>query len=163
MELGFNPVAMPPGQDRQPVWPKGIVGSITHTDNHCAAAVGRLSSGIGSVGIDLEPDNSLPTDILGLVCRPEERLWLQEQPIGRRGLLAKVIFSAKECAYKAQYPLSRDMLEFHDFRIRLDCDADRFEAEFMRECTPFIAGQRLQGQLRIANGGIACAVIIARR
>jgi len=149
--------------DRMPVWPEGITGSITHTDDHCAAVLARHSGGIASLGIDLEPDEDLPADILEMVCRPEELVWLQEQRADRRGLLAKVIFSAKECAYKAQYPLSGTMLEFHDFRIQLHADEERFEAEFMRDCAPFMKMQRLLGRVRIGKGGIACAIIIGNR
>lgn len=162
-ELGFAPGAILSGPDRLPVWPEGVTGSITHTDDHCAVVVGRISSRVGAIGIDLEPEGDLPADILEMVARPEECIWLQEQPAGRRGLLAKVIFSAKECAYKAQYPLSHTMLEFHDFRLRLNSNEDGFEAEFMCDCAPFTEGQRLSGQLRIANGGIACAIIIPGR
>lgn len=162
-KLGLDPAPIPSGDDRLPLWPEGVMGSITHTDDHCAAVVARLSRKIVSIGIDLEPSVDLPADILEIVCRPEESAWLQKQSENRRGLLAKVIFSAKECAYKAQYPLSRDMLEFHDFRIRLQSDEERFEVEFMRDAVPFRMTQRLQGRLRIANGCIACALIIADR
>jgi 4'-phosphopantetheinyl transferase EntD len=159
-ELGFAPVAIPSESDRLPLWPEGVTGSITHTDDHCAAVIARRSRGITSIGIDLEPDDDLPADILDTICRPEELAWLEEHQSGERGLLAKAIFSAKECAYKAQYPLSRELLEFHDFRVRLRADEQRFDAEFMRDCAPFARGQQLSGQLRIGNGGIACALII---
>ncbi|MBW2215557.1 MAG: hypothetical protein JRF48_14335 [Deltaproteobacteria bacterium] len=29
------------GEDRAPIWPPGFVGTITHTDTWCAAAVAR--------------------------------------------------------------------------------------------------------------------------
>jgi 4'-phosphopantetheinyl transferase EntD len=143
------------------VWPEGVIGSITHTDDHCAAVIARRSRGIASIGIDLEPDNDLPADILDTVCRIEELTWLNDQPAEQRGLLAKAIFSAKECAYKAQYPLSRDVLEFHDLGVWLYTDEQRFEAEFMRDCAPFTKGQRLAGRSRISNGAIACAIVLA--
>ena len=37
-------------EDRAPIWPKGFVGTITHTDTWCAAAVAR-SERFRSVGI----------------------------------------------------------------------------------------------------------------
>jgi 4'-phosphopantetheinyl transferase EntD len=160
-ELGLAPVAIPSGSDRLPVWPEGVIGSITHTDDHCAAVIARRSQGIVSIGIDLEPDDDLPADILDTICRPEELAWLEERQSSERGVLAKAIFSAKECAYKAQYPLSRDVLEFHDLGVWLYTDEQRFEAEFMRDCAPFTKGQRLAGRLRISNGAIACAIVLA--
>jgi 4'-phosphopantetheinyl transferase EntD len=64
--FGFNNVQLPIGVDRSPVWPRGTIGSITHTGdstkNHCAVAVG-LSAEIRSIGIDIETDVALRPDV----------------------------------------------------------------------------------------------------
>ncbi|MGB5546088.1 MAG: hypothetical protein WBM74_05910, partial [Polyangiales bacterium] len=44
---------IPRGEDRAPIWPAGFIGSISHTDSWCAAAVARSES-VRSIGIDLE-------------------------------------------------------------------------------------------------------------
>ena len=49
--LGHPPMAIPAGSDRAPIWPKGLVGSITHTNGLCAAA---LSQNAAALGIDAE-------------------------------------------------------------------------------------------------------------
>ena len=46
------------GEKRQPIWPEGFCGSITHKQNYAAAAV-TYKSNFDSIGIDLE---IYPTD-----------------------------------------------------------------------------------------------------
>jgi 4'-phosphopantetheinyl transferase EntD len=38
-ELGLPPAAIPPGGHREPLWPPGVVGSLTHCTGYRAAAV----------------------------------------------------------------------------------------------------------------------------
>jgi 4'-phosphopantetheinyl transferase EntD len=53
-ELGLPPVAVLPGEHREPVWPPGVVGSMTHCTGYRAAAVAH-SPDLVTVGIDAEP------------------------------------------------------------------------------------------------------------
>src|SRR5947207_7559339 len=46
------------GSNREPVWPDGVVGSITHTAGYCAAAVTEASCVLG-LGIDAEANQAL--------------------------------------------------------------------------------------------------------
>jgi 4'-phosphopantetheinyl transferase EntD len=160
VKLGLAPAAIPAGADRAPVWPDGVIGSITHADGHCAAAVARAGGGIAAIGLDLEEAAPLPEGVLEIVCSAEEQAWLQAQPAAEREILARAIFSAKECAYKAQYTLSRQMLEFHDLRLDLDPAQGRFATTFLRDAAPFARGQTISGRLRIATGRIACAMVL---
>ncbi|MEM7435734.1 MAG: 4'-phosphopantetheinyl transferase, partial [Myxococcota bacterium] len=50
---GPSGYALLQGEDRGPIWPTGFVGSITHADFWCAAAVARESD-VRAVGIDIE-------------------------------------------------------------------------------------------------------------
>src|SRR5215469_8800536 len=52
--LGAPDGAILRGSKREPVWPRGIVGSITHCAGYRAAAVARAAE-ILTVGIDAEP------------------------------------------------------------------------------------------------------------
>ncbi len=162
-ELGFPPEPLLPGTDRAPSWPEGFAGSITHTQTHCAAAAARKASGVASIGIDLEPAEDLPADILESVCGEAERRWLAAQPSHRRGVLARAIFAAKECAFKAQFPLSGRILEFEDFNVMIEPEGGMFAAQFTRDCPPFEAGAMLAGGLRINRNYISCGVTINER
>ena len=42
-QLGFPPMPLVPNKDRSPVWPQGVVGSITHTRGYCAVIVAPVS------------------------------------------------------------------------------------------------------------------------
>src|SRR5450432_2196927 len=49
--LGWNDVSIPSGPDRAPIWPDGVVGSITHVEDYCLAVVARQDR-IASLGVD---------------------------------------------------------------------------------------------------------------
>src|SRR5690242_5958922 len=65
-ELGIGPVALPVGERRMPVWPTGIVGSITHCVGLAAAAV-AWADDLAALGIDVEPAIALDADVLEVV------------------------------------------------------------------------------------------------
>ncbi len=72
-----------------------------------------MCSDMDGIGIDIEPAESLPTELLGLVATPRERLTIDNyDPYGGR-----LLFVAKEAVYKAVYPLDRTFLDHHDVEI----------------------------------------------
>ena len=73
-----------------------------------------------TVGIDAEEAEPLEPELWRFVLTEDERAALEREPAENRGLLAKVVFSAKECFYKAQYPLTRQFLGFKQVRITLN-------------------------------------------
>jgi 4'-phosphopantetheinyl transferase EntD len=115
-ELGYPGCALPRGVAGAPIWPTGIVGSLSHDARVAIAAVGR-SRDVGAIGIDVEPAECLPSELLDMVATPQERLKIGDDPY--RG---RLLFVAKEAVYKAVYPLDRMFLEHHDVEIDL---ADR--------------------------------------
>jgi 4'-phosphopantetheinyl transferase EntD len=156
--LGLPAMAVPVAQDRAPVWPTGLVGSISHCETLCVAAVARADDGYLSIGLDIEPAQDLPDDILDTVCTIAEIEWLARQPLARRGLLARLIFSAKECTYKCQYPLTRRLVDFHAFEV--DVHEETFTATFMMSVGQFRPGDRLTGRFLLSDGYIACAMAL---
>ncbi len=114
--IGLPEVAIPMAADRAPVWPVGLVGSISHCDSLCVAVVARTSD-LGAIGIDVEENTALEPELWAEICTPQEIAWLQTQPPANRGPLVKQIFSAKEAVYKALYPSTRQFLEFSDVTI----------------------------------------------
>lgn len=153
-ELGLDAAAIPMAADRAPVWPDGVTGSISHSASACLAIVGRSADWRG-IGLDIEPATPLPQDLWPAVLAQDERAALGENP----GLRAKLIFTAKEAAYKAQYPQSRALFGFETLRIRLG-PAD-FTATFTAAVPPFAMGQRLQGLHLAAAGHLASLVLMA--
>jgi 4'-phosphopantetheinyl transferase EntD len=113
-ELGHEPVAIPKRVNGCPLWPSGITGSFAHDERVSVVAIGRTSD-IGSLGIDVEPADELPTDTLDLIVTPAEKTRLGDDPL--RG---RLLFTVKEAVYKALYPLNGQFLEFHDIEADLE-------------------------------------------
>jgi 4'-phosphopantetheinyl transferase EntD len=126
--LGRPAVPIPAGADRAPVWPCGVVGSITHTARWCGAAVAPHGLHRG-LGLDAEPPRPLPADVWDEVLTQPERTWVAGQPLEDQGLWARLLFCAKEAAYKCQYPLTARMLSFDEVRIVPAPNGGRFWAE----------------------------------
>jgi len=116
-QLGIKSTPIHSGEQREPLWPEGITGSITHCGGYAAAAVAQTSN-LASIGIDLETREPLADDIVSLICTTEELEWIKktDQP----DWMTKVIFSAKESIYKAAWPLLFKFMDFHDLNISLN-------------------------------------------
>jgi 4'-phosphopantetheinyl transferase EntD len=146
------------GEDRAPIWPDGFVGSITHTDSWCAAAVARASEA-RALGIDLEPATPLKESVVNRICTPAERQWLAE--VSDPELMAKVVFCAKEAVYKCQYPLTHEFLGFRAVALHLDDGS--FRAVFQRDAGEFRKGDSISGRYLIEKGVVATACVLGAR
>ena len=144
-----------------PVWPDGITGSISHCKTGCVAAVGvrRLWAGIG---VDLEEATPLDPMLVEQVCSRAERRWLGLQPGHERGLLAKLIFSAKEATYKAQYPTTGCLFGFDVIEITVDRAESGFEACFQSDQGAFAAGTIFAGSYAYAAGLLVTGVAVGQ-
>ncbi len=136
-ELGADPSApLARGPFGAPLWPEGIVGSLAHDEAFAVAAVGRRGRLMG-LGIDVEPAEPLPDDLLDLVLGDAERRETQGDGVARR-----LVFAAKEAVYKAIHPLDGSPLEFSDITVRLaEGTATLRDGRTLRLLT--VAGERL--------------------
>lgn len=114
--LGHPPCTLPKGPGRDVAWPTGVVGSITHTDGLCAA-VAAASRDVRAIGVDAEPAGSVTPDLWGSLFTSTERRQLRGQSSAM--IRATVLFSAKESAFKAQFPLTGLFVEFEEAEV--DC------------------------------------------
>jgi 4'-phosphopantetheinyl transferase EntD len=115
-KLGLLPAPILQGANREPLWPQGVVGSMTHCKGYRAAAV-ALQSNISSVGIDADNHDSLPEGVLKSICLPEEIAWIRSAPPQIHW--DRVLFSAKESIYKAWFPLTQRWLGFEDVAVTI--------------------------------------------
>jgi 4'-phosphopantetheinyl transferase EntD len=115
-EFGFVDHPVRVAEDRQPMWPDGMVGSITHTTGFCAAVVARRPAAT-ALGLDSEVVGSVNAEIWHKICVPLESAWVESLPAPQRAAAITLIFSAKEAFYKCQYPAVRQHLNFHDARV----------------------------------------------
>ncbi len=156
-QLGRPAVAIGRGPHGAPMWPPGIVGSITHCTGYCAAAVAEATR-VRSLGIDAEPARPLPADVLGAVASAAEVAALR----GRPGPLPwdRLLFSAKESVYKTWYPIARRWLGFEDVTVTFG-SSDEFEAHFHSPADATALGTpRLTGRWLAAGGLVVTAVCL---
>ena len=147
------------GSDRAPIWPAGIVGSISHTSDYCIA-VAAYDNDIHTVGLDIEPKRALCAELIYEICNREERDWLANQPVEQQGYLARLMFSAKECAYKCQYPLTKKLFGFKVLNIDLDLEEGSFSATFVQPVGLFCMGCKLKGQFYIGHDVIMTTMAV---
>ena len=150
--IGHPPVAIPAGADRAPIWPQGVIGSITHCEEICVAVVAPLKSGIGMLGVDLERIAAV-SELIEMITTPRERqqVWFSRQP--DLDILVSLCFSAKESAYKAFYPRIRRFLDFRDVELDFDFPAAGFTARLAPHVSSDSgAGQMLRGRFSMGDG-----------
>ena len=138
---GVSPVGR--GERGEPQWPDGTVGSITHCADYRAAAVARAVD-LAAIGIDAEPDEPLPEDIVEyIVCAAERRHLADLNRSARGPCWDRLVFSAKESVYKAWFPLARRWLGFEDAAVTIDPTEASFQAR-LAVPGPVVAGRRVQ-------------------
>jgi 4'-phosphopantetheinyl transferase EntD len=158
--LGEPPVPILPGPRREPLWPPGITGSITHCDGYRAAAVARTTD-IITLGVDAEPDQPLPDGVLETIALPGERARLTALP-GASVCWDRLLFSAKESVYKTWFPLAQRWLGFEEADIGIDPLAGTFTARLLVP-GPLVAGSpltTLHGRWLAGHGLVMTAIAL---
>lgn len=151
MAIGFPPRSVPMGADRAPVWPEGLVGSITHNEEQVVAAVADAAK-VRSLGIDIEACEPLDAELWGSILADEEVEGLGEWGVPP-GQAAMRIFSAKEAVYKAAYPIVGEVWEFNRLTLRPN-GPNRFLAQLGAAAGPFSEGAQFAGDY--VSDGINC-------
>jgi 4'-phosphopantetheinyl transferase EntD len=150
--LGAPTVPVLPDADGVPVWPVGVVGSLTHCPGYRAAAVGRTERFRG-LGIDAEPHIPLPPAVDDLVLRVEERARLRTLSAACPDVhWDRLVFSAKEAVYKAWYPLTRCWLGFADVSITVRPDGFQADLDPSQPPVGRSVPARLPGRWLVARG-----------
>jgi 4'-phosphopantetheinyl transferase EntD len=161
--MGHPPAPIRPGPRREPQWPSGMVGSITHCAGYRAAAVARTAD-LAALGIDAEPHAALPAGVLRSVsANGDAELLAELSAAAPETHWDRLLFSAKESIYKAWYPLTGRWLGFEDAHLSIDPAAGTFTGH------PHVPGDRrdggpaltaLHGAYRVANGLVVTAVTV---
>ena len=151
------------GRNREPVWPEGIVGAITHTHHFASAALARSRDARG-IGLDAElvMTDDLATRLLDKIATLDEASAVARKTGWGTGLALTVIFSAKETVFKCLYPQVGRYFGFHAAVIDvLDPDAGRFSARLLETLTPSLAaGLVLEGRFERDARSVCTAMIL---
>lgn len=159
--LGAPAEAVPVGEKRSPVWPDGVVGSITHTRGFRGAAV-AWASAVRSVGVDAEAHDVLPDGVLEAVSSAAERAVLADLAAGHPDVhWDRLLFSAKESVYKTWFPLTGRWLGFEEAALTPAVDGT-FTAELLVP-GPVVDGAAVSsfsGRWTVSDGHVVTAIAL---
>lgn len=161
-KLGAEIGPIPVSKNRDPIWPIGIVGSISHTEGWCGAAVGWKEEVIG-IGLDIEHACAVYENLWPYVCTHNELLLLKSVTVADRVSLATLIFSAKECLYKCQYPVTKQWIGFKDIEIMVDLYDGCFKALFLVSVGCFGKGASLSGKYLFHDGRVCTGMALSSK
>ena len=116
--LGVEGFAVTAAPDRKPVWPEGVVGSITHSAGLCAAVAARHGECLG-LGLDTEQVGRVTAPLAARICVPSELAWIESLEEAQRPAGRALVFAAKEAFYKAQSPLTDEWLGFEALAVEV--------------------------------------------
>ena len=154
--LGVAPPAIGVGNFREPLFPAGVSGSITHTREYCAAAVVRTGS-VLSIGIDAEFNQPLDRSVANFISTPDERCTIGTCIDGC--CTDSLVFSIKEAFFKAVFPFFHQYLEFSDVIVALSAADQTFHPTFRKaNMTAQLGDRRVVGRFRFDEGHIYTAV-----
>jgi enterobactin synthetase component D len=161
--LGDLPDDIGVGAHNAPVWPPGLVGSITHTDGFVSAAVTR-SSFARAIGIDSERilTSQTTAEISSLVAAFDER------PAPGSSIPAElhytILFSAKESVFKCLFPLVGRMFFFEEAAVRLSTEEATFRATILTDLGPTVpAGFAMVGRYVVSPPFVHTGVLVPNR
>lgn len=123
-ELGHRHDAPLSRVDRLPAWPRGVIGSISHTRiGETTYAVAALSTDptLVGLGVDIEGIRPISERVINRIAQPDERAWIEQADSERRAI---TVFSAREALFKALSPLYAQPMLYSETEL-LWIDAER--------------------------------------
>lgn len=119
--IGYELNHLPSAATREPMWPEGLKGSITHSKQLAIGCV-SLSDDLESIGIDAEEKikSGLGREVEKVIAN-EDELGLLKLKEPEDGLT--ILFSAKESLYKALFPIVRSFIDFKEV-VLTDLDSE---------------------------------------
>ncbi len=161
--LGIPPQPILIGAQREPLWPNGVVGTLTHCPGYCAAVVGSERQ-FAAVGVDAEPNVDLPEGVLAIISCEKERELIRTLQRRQEVKWDRLLFSAKESIYKAWFTITRSWLEHRDVLLSADALSGMFEGKILvandvRKGTNLC---RFEGRYLVRKGLILTAVCVGR-
>ncbi|MEO8489810.1 4'-phosphopantetheinyl transferase superfamily protein [Pseudomonas sp.] len=139
------------GEDRAPVWPGHISGSITHSTGHAAAIVGHKAQWRG-LGMDLENVLTLERAerLAGEILTADELQRMASVPREQIALLVTLTFSVKESLFKALYPIVLKRFYFEHAEVVEWSESGRVRLRLLTDLSAeWCYGKELEGQFAV--------------
>ena len=112
--LGLGSAVIGRDDNGAPLWPAGVLGSITHTKFYAAALVAETRN-VGGLGVDAERVGGVTPDLWPRLFGSAECDQLMALDAGQQQVFATLFFSAKEAVYKASG--TKSALAFREIHI----------------------------------------------
>ncbi|WP_248733193.1 4'-phosphopantetheinyl transferase superfamily protein [Pseudomonas sp. MWU13-2517] len=151
------------GEDRAPVWPGHISGSITHSTGHAAAIVGYKAQWRG-LGMDLENLLSLERAerLAGEILTADELQRMADLPREQIALLVTLTFSLKESLFKTLYPIVQKRFYFEHAEVLEWSDAGHVRLRLLTDLSAeWCHGKTLEGQYAVDGDQLLSLVAIS--
>lgn len=148
------------GEDRAPVWPAHISGSITHSTGHAAAIVGHKAQWRG-LGMDLENVLTLERAerLAGEILTADEMRRMADLPREQIALLVTLTFSAKESLFKALYPIVQKRFYFEHAELLEWSESGQLRLRLLTDLSSeWCHGKELVGQFAVSDGQLLSLV-----
>ncbi len=162
-KLGLGETTIGRLPDRRPIWPVGIVGSISHSQTFAVAAVSRDEQLLG-LGLDIEQPVLDDLEMVARAVLSEDELdaarSLRGAQLGHH--VAKVL-GCKEAVYKAVYPIVGEYFDFRDLQLEFDGADDSYIATAI---SPLRSRELIgvgRGRCRFLVGQIVSTYVIEAR
>lgn len=161
--LGQGGLTVGIGDHREPLWPAGIVGSISHNGSF-AAAIACPAASLAGIGIDIE--NIIGAEaraaMAELVVTPAELAYLRALHTGLSlDTLLTLVFSAKESFFKAAFAQVRSYFDFDAVCVsEIDANARTISLRLVESLAPGLAaGAVHQACFELAGPGAVFTVL----
>lgn len=146
------------GEHREPLWPSGYLGSITHCRDLCIAVCAPDGDLMG-LGIDAEPLDPLPQGVDRYIHTEKEAAFIADNP----GLHPeRLIFSAKESLFKCYYPLVQCYFGFHAVALSFDRERQSYHFAPTERCDFEFPALRFHGRYAVDRGHLITAGYLTR-
>lgn len=133
--LGEKLESLDVDEQRRPIWPAHLSGSISHTKGYACAIVGKRED-YKSLGVDIEKiiiDRRMSL-VENKICTDSDLDFLKEKNLLENKVFYTIIFSAKEALFKAINPLNQEYFDFKEADIvQLDQESISFKLNSDKE------------------------------
>jgi phosphopantetheine--protein transferase-like protein len=147
--------------NRSIAWPEGIIGTVSHNETWCGAAVARRCD-VAGIGLDMETVTRIGEKLWRRILTTEERTWLDRQPAAERQQWAALIFSAKEAVYKCIAALVPQRIGFMDAVIVPNLQEGVFEVHLKKPMAGYMPQElQLQGRFFFFAGVVFTGLTLA--
>jgi enterobactin synthetase component D len=151
------------GDDRAPVWPDDLCGSITHSTGWAAALVAHKQHWRG-LGLDVEQvmSSERAARLAAEILTADELQRMAQAPEHQVALWVTLTFSLKEALFKALYPIVLKRFYFEDAEL-LNWSEDgsarlRLKIDLSEE---WHSGKELDAQFSVQDGQLLSLVAVA--